>query len=370
MRSAHLEMLRFTLRTRVLDWASPPKAYVNPPPADHTALRVTGGIGDLILALGPAEALHRETGDVRVYSKWPEIAKLFTALPCLHEDVLGIRGYDLVINLNSLCIFQFHRDWKSFHSPALERIYVRNQEFLRRDGWAEIAAYHPYLDNIMGKVAVDEGLTRYDVTFATLGLPSTPFRRSLGLPRPARFPYITIHDGFDINNKKFLGAERATKTWDLAKWSEFITLFRNALPGISVVQIGGPTSRRVPGVDIDNVAALPFRDSLAWLEHSLCHFDGDSGLMHSAHALGVPTVALYGPTPASFFGYPDNANVSASLCGNCWWLTPDWVARCPLGFQPSACMESISALDVFHAFRGRFGARVRDALLSPKENQK
>lgn len=359
VKSGRLDYLRSTLRYRVLEWKPQRLGYRRPPRAEHTALRVTGGIGDLVLAIGPAEALNRKTGDVVIYCGWPDIGKLFTSIPCRHLDEIFDDGLDIMITLNSLAIFQFARNWKRWHNRALEQIYVANQDFLCRDVWADIAEYHPYLDNVMGGHGAREGLTRYDVTFASLGLPVEVFHRPLNQPRPINRPYVTIHDGFDINNKMW-GTNRATKTWSVKQWQELTDLLRR-YHGLEVVQLGGPTSRRVPGVDIDLVGVLTFKQSLAWLENSACHFDGDSGLTHSAHVLRTPTVAMYGPTPKDFFGYRANENIGAPFCGNCWWLTPDWVARCPAGYETPACMDSITPHRVYMGYRSLMDRIAGDA---------
>lgn len=365
VKSLYLANLHQTLRTRVLDWKTGHVWYDNPPRADHTALRVTGGIGDLVLAIGPAEALNQVVGDVVIYSGWPEIAQLFTKIPCRHKKPLDDKGLDLIINLNSLCIFQFARNWKGFHRRALRDLFIANQRFLGGATWRDIAEHHPYLDNVLGRIAPSQRLTRYDVTFASLGLESQPFYRPLQFSSPHKTPYVTIHDGFDVANKRW-GASRATKTWGIWQWERLVDTIHCEFPGLEVVQIGGPTSRRVPGVDIDLVAALPFNESLRWLQHSKCHFDGDSGLMHSAHAMRVNTVCLFGPTPAEFFGYRDNVNISASYCGGCWWLTPDWVSKCPMGYETPKCMDSITPAQVFLAFKERFGDHIEEALCKTK----
>ncbi len=70
----------------------------------------------------------------------------------------------------------------------------------------------------------------------------------------------------------------------------------------------------------------------------------DSGPLHLCAALGIPTVALFGPTdPARNgpYGNPHATVVKRLSCSFCWKKT------CPL--ETHECMESISVDDVFQA---------------------
>lgn len=351
MNHSHLDNLRLSLPSRVVNNLFADRIYENPKHADHTPLRITGGIGDLILGIGAAEVLNEQVGDVIIYSKWPEIGEIFTSIPNRHEAPLIENGLDFIINLNAVCKFQFARNFTGFRNSALVDIYVKNVAFSARENWKQIVDHHPRLDHLMARIAVKEGLTRYDVTYLSLGVEPRMFRKKLNCRHPFDGkPYITVHDGFDINNKQW-GTKRATKTWSITHWKSFVQLVKKQYPGLTVVQLGGPTSRRILGVDVDRVGMLTFHQSLGVLQHSLCHFDGDSGLTHAAHVLGTPSVALYGPTPKDFFGYADNVNIDSDACSPCWWLLETWVADCAMGFEVPECMDSIFPQEVLDKSR-------------------
>ena len=73
----------------------------------------------------------------------------------------------------------------------------------------------------------------------------------------------------------------------------------------------------------------------------------DSGPLHLAAALGVPTVSIFGPTdPARNGAYGVNHEtvykvLSCSFC---------WEKACPLGTQD--CMKQVTADEVFEAIKG------------------
>lgn len=358
MQSAKLKYLRDTHGARALQWKGPPRGFTDPPKSDHTAVRVTGGIGDLIMALGVGEALNCVVGDVKIYSKYPEIARMFSALPAVHEKELMENGLDWYISLNCLAFFVFSNNFDGFKNPKVTDLLVAHKKFVSSGvNWQYFIENHPHLDSALAREAVKQGLTRESTAYEFLGVgylrqnrhPGYFNEMNRGLCSKFPFPYITVHDGFDTNHTEITG--RATKTWDLQHWKFFVDAHRSAFPGHRVVQIGGPTSRRIANVDYDFVGALSFAESMEILNRSACHVDGDSGLVHAAHAMNVRSVVLFGPTNSDFFGYKENINIKAPYCGDCWWLNPDWVGKCALDFAVPECMDSINPREV----QGRVG---------------
>jgi hypothetical protein len=74
------------------------------------------------------------------------------------------------------------------------------------------------------------------------------------------------------------------------------------------------------------------------LKHSRFHIDIESGLVHLARCFGVRSCVLFGPTPADYFGYPDNVNLRPAECGGCWWINQTWMDQCPRGLSEAICM--------------------------------
>lgn len=104
-------------------------------------------------------------------------------------------------------------------------------------------------------------------------------------------------------------ANWAPKTWPADR---FATLFRSLaagpLPGAVPLVLGGPGAEeramaapllaRLPEA-IDLVGALSLPEVAACLARASLYVGNDSGLMHLAAATGVPTIGLFGPTPAA-----------------------------------------------------------------------
>lgn len=336
-----LESLRISLPYRAMQWSRGPRAFINPPVADHTPLRITGGIGDLIMALGVAEELNRIVGDVKVYSKWPDIGRFFSSLPQLNDKDLLVEGYDFIISLNCVAFFQFAKNFRGFQNKKLEQVLVQHIDFLTSDDeWEMFADHHPHFDGLLGDKCVKEKITREEIPYKYLGLNYPgPLKLKQRYMSPKGTKYITIHDGFDANNTEV--KNRSMKTWDLQHWKDLIEIIRGTHPRYLTVQLGGPTSRRIKGVDQSYVGNLSFEESMKILSGSSLHIDGDSGLVHAARVFDVQSIVMFGPTNADFFGYKENINIKSKFCGNCWWLNPDWMARCQLDFEVPECMDSI-----------------------------
>lgn len=344
---AHLESLRASLPYRAMEYKGPPRGFTSPPRSVHTAVRTTGGIGDLIMSIGACEALDRVVGDVHIYTKYPEIGRLFSNLP-MHDDIVpnaqmkrgDNRGLDWFINMNGPAYFQFANNFKGFLNKKVTDVLVAQRNFSTQGEWDYFVDHHPHLDGMLARAAVKKGFTREEITYAFLGL---TYRRPENImplwvkPRP--FSYITVHDGFDSNN--IAVESRATKTWDLKHWRGFVEQFKQTYPKIKIVQLGGASSRRIIGVDVDRIGVGSFKDSMNILANSLVHVDGDSGLVHAARRFGVRSVVLFGPTNAKFFGYSENFNIEPTYCGDCYWLKTDWMAKCALGYETPECMNSI-----------------------------
>jgi heptosyltransferase-2 len=91
---------------------------------------------------------------------------------------------------------------------------------------------------------------------------------------------------------------------------------------------------------IDTVGQLPLMQTAAVLQQCRLLLCNDSGLMHMAAALGVPVVAVFGPTVKAFGFYPFQAAaqvVSHPLA--CRPCTTKGAHRCPRGHHD--CMRRI-----------------------------
>jgi heptosyltransferase-3 len=104
-----------------------------------------------------------------------------------------------------------------------------------------------------------------------------------------------------------------TANWDGKIWpaERFVVLFgalAERFPGARAAIFGGPGEgeraaadavvRALPGA-VDLVGLLSVPEAAACLARCTIFIGNDSGLMHLAAAAGVPTLGLFGPTPAS-----------------------------------------------------------------------
>ncbi|TCH97458.1 glycosyltransferase family 9 protein [Roseococcus sp. SYP-B2431] len=123
------------------------------------------------------------------------------------------------------------------------------------------------------------------------------------------------------------------KTWPAERFVELVQRLtgpRGLLPGAHVAILGGPGAQErrmaepvlaaLPGA-VDLVGRLSLPEVAAVLSRAALYVGNDSGLMHIAAATGVPTLGLFGPTPASEYG-PVGARAASVLADGRPAVTP------------------------------------------------
>jgi len=148
-----------------------------------------------------------------------------------------------------------------------------------------------------------------------------------------------------------LGSEWATKIWPSRHVADLIA--RLARSGLRPVLLGGPRERELAkeiggaGGCIDTTGNS-VGEALAILSRSALAVGGDSGLIHAARALGVPAVAVFGPTPCDVhvFGAKERAVTLGLSCSPC---SVHGSKRCPLGHH--RCLADLDAELVASACR-------------------
>ncbi|MCB0394318.1 MAG: glycosyltransferase family 9 protein [Bdellovibrionales bacterium] len=96
------------------------------------------------------------------------------------------------------------------------------------------------------------------------------------------------------------------KTWPMEHWQEFIRKETET----PIVVFGGPDDQHLKNLEISpnvhNLAGrLKLHESLNALNLCRLVISNDTGLLHAADVMGVPNIALIGPTA---FGYPSSEN--------------------------------------------------------------
>ena len=142
-----------------------------------------------------------------------------------------------------------------------------------------------------------------------------------------------------------IGSEWETKIWPAA---HFATLADHlAERGLTPVLLGGPREKPLAeavqaraGARCLDTTGNSIGEALAILARSAICVGGDSGLVHAARAMGVPTVALFGPTaPLVHELGPKERAVTLGLdCSPC---SAHGQRRCPLGHH--RCLRDLPA---------------------------
>lgn len=143
--------------------------------------------------------------------------------------------------------------------------------------------------------------------------------RSLGIDSDDEQMEFVLTDGERDAARSFLAAERVELThvclhpfgnrlsrwWGGAKeWGELARMVKGQL-GAQLVLVGSAPGKAVadlPGELVNAVDRLPLRASAALLASARAVISTDSGPMHLAQALAVPTLGLFGASPPEITG--------------------------------------------------------------------
>jgi hypothetical protein len=167
--------------------------------------------------------------------------------------------------------------------------------------------------------------------------------------------YVTVHNGFD-SDYSFLPkdapvpeAGRSTRAY--AGFDKVTASLKAEFRDITVVQIGGPSSRPIPQADFNLVNRTSLGETAELLRGALLHLDSEGSFVHLAAAVGARSCVIFGPTPVSYFAYRENINLPPPVCGDCWWVTDDWQTNCPRGMAKPQCLAERTPESVVEAVR-------------------
>ena len=150
--------------------------------------------------------------------------------------------------------------------------------------------------------------------------------------------YITVHTGFGTDQVTV--GRRSTKCYP--HFDSVIALMRARRPELVFVQLGARNSEPLAQADIRLLGNTNMPQAGALLAGAALHMDNESGLVHIARCFGTRSCVVFGPTNPDYFGYEANVAVRPRACGGCWWVTQDWMNRCPRGFAAPICTEWIT----------------------------
>ena len=153
-----------------------------------------------------------------------------------------------------------------------------------------------------------------------------------------------------------MGASWQTKAWPLPYFIELIAQARQ--DKLQIVLIGNLADKELaqkvqtelggPAGVID-LCGLPLRLSAAVMSHCRAFVANDSGPMHIARALGIPTLAIFGPTDPELFNFKGHiVAYSGQKCSPCSFFgrrsCPYKHFRCMQELRPPQLWESLKIL--------------------------
>lgn len=168
-------------------------------------------------------------------------------------------------------------------------------------------------------------------------------KREIPLPNP----YITIHLGCGHADGQHM--TRSTRLCSPTVFDGILARLKTAYPDYTIVQIGEAVCTPLKGVDLNLCGQTTFDELLSVLNKASLHIDCEGGLVHLRHFMDrKPSVVLFGPTDETFFGYPENINISGRSCSvPCEWLHTKWRQVCLMN-QSNECMTRFNSDDIIN----------------------
>lgn len=131
----------------------------------------------------------------------------------------------------------------------------------------------------------------------------------------APFAYIVIQpsSGDSVN---------CAKNWSLQKWRQLILELVKIYPELNILVLGGADELSaeffLPINECKNLKSLIGKTTMpevvSLIANAKLYLGLDSGLMHLAANMGVPTVSIWGPSSISDYGYDDGYLGAHHLC--------------------------------------------------------
>ncbi len=331
----------------------------------QVALVVSGGTGDLLESthlVGPVS--ERFACDVFIIAAQSNVGEVVAHNPYVFDALVPVTEhvFGLVDRLRNIPVFDLIITWKynvQYVIPRGSRISpkdIQSIEFgssLRAmlDRYCTTAGW-PYFNSAFSRETARLGLSAMNVSLETSDLPRRnlneipffPSKQSLRvLARLLAKPYVTVHHGFDsklLPTRTRKTDYSSTKNLSLPQWGRIVSLLRSE--GVEVIQLGIVEEEKIEGVTHCLNGQTTLEETALLIKHGLCHIDTEGGLVHLAHSVHGRCVVLFGPTPAEFFGYPQNINLETSGCKACWFVTKTWLVECPRHTSGPECMSGHS----------------------------
>jgi ADP-heptose:LPS heptosyltransferase len=321
----------------------------------------SGGLGDMLYTSAVVRELHAAfaPADIFVLYENTSVEAVFGTNPHV-VGALSLQAGPFAALMHAICsldIFDLVAEVRyavTYFTPPLSRVPMsfRLRANAASAEWQQYVRYDwPHLNNLFANAVTARGLNKLDLVGLTAQLPidrHADIDLFIPLPDLAAWPtltgaaYVTVHHGADRAMAAAGGVQ--TKNLPAALWARSVALLQ--AQGLLTVQLGEAHEQPIEGIDLDLRGMTTFRQTAAVIKAARVHLDTEGGLVHVARAVNTASVVLFGPTPAAFFGYPQNENVAPRLCGNCWWVTRRWSIDCPRGLASPECMHTQDPSDI------------------------
>jgi heptosyltransferase-2 len=309
-------------------------------------------LGDCIL-LCPLAAHLKSQGatEITVVTK-----RAYTEVFAATRGVDRVVGYDPRAGIGGLlkiasdhrgrdyCVVDAHNNWRSrFLSWRLGGAAARLRKY-----------YRERLGLIVFKrpAQVPSILDQYGALAATAGLPPAARLTPGGIDVPRRYSDAAA-SRLRIDEHQYLAVAPGAR-WPMKRWpvGSFVELCRRLVRerGYRILLMGdendrhsvAPVASEIGDMCLDLSGKTSLLEGAGYLKHCVGFIGNDSGLMHLAEAVGVPVVALFGPTVETFGYFPGLAQsktVERDLpCRPC---SRNGARPCPKGTQ-----ECLTGIDV------------------------
>lgn len=329
-----------------------------------------GAVGDIVLTGAAVAALRQAWPDARVvFATRAPFAELAGSLPGVDEVLAlqpaeGLRAFAARVATGGLDgVLDLHTSLRSwalrFWLPR-----VPTGVWRRRSRWHDLLA-RLTLRRVHNPVSV---ASRYHAAVESLVGGPTPAGRlglRVGAPALAAVDALLARHGVAPGGRRVVlvpGASWATKRWPVER---FVELARHCVAeGAVPLVVGGPGEGALtaavcagaPGA-IDLGETVPLAQLPALLVRSSAVVAHDSGPMHIARALRVPTLAVFGSTDPSPFDFTGHAvHAAPPPCAPCH---PYGRPRCPKGHM--RCLNDLAGEPAWPVLAGLLGGPRPDA---------
>jgi ADP-heptose:LPS heptosyltransferase len=318
-------------------------------PVTSTLLIRPGGIGDAVLLIPLIRSLKNIYPAIHVTVLAEQRnSGVFSLISCVDRLLCYDRPMELLQVLR--CSYDIVIDTEQWHrlSAVVARIAAapvkigfdtneRRRMFTRpipysHDDYEAVSFAH-----LLKPLGIEAGGVEMGTPF--LSVPDDVSRKAAGLLEMLHDQtFVTIFPGASIAERRW-GADRFRRV------AEMLSIF-----GIKTVVVGGKEDRQqgkvitAGGLGLNLAGMTMLSESAAVIQKSSLLLSGDSGVLHIAVGLGVPTVSLFGPGRAKKWAPQGDRHIVINKrlpCSPC--TTFGTTPPCPINAQ---CMRDISVDEV------------------------